>query len=156
MGSISFITWQQLCTCSFVHTSLGHDLLELEEVMGSDRITLELCITFCIIVCRSDCYCLVLKDQDLHPLPNPTHTTIHERRNWVFHVTTLSPEPLETESLPQPSIRGAPLRHSFAIQSIGYSSYDFSDIYSTLDAIIAKQADHRWIADEYNAWVGLY
>lgn len=61
--------------------ALGYDLHELEEATGSNRIDLESCIAFCMIVCRVDCYCLVLKDQDSHLLPDPPHTMIHERSN---------------------------------------------------------------------------
>lgn len=61
--------------------ALGYDLHRLEEATGSDRIELELYITFCMIIRRFDCNCLVLKDQDPHPLPDPTHTMIHEQSN---------------------------------------------------------------------------
>lgn len=114
---------------------LSCDLDRLEMIKNSSRIALDACLAIKMITRDEGRFCLVLKDHFPIPFPNPDHTIIQNRANWLMIVVTPILEPLE---LPGPlPTRPESARHSFAFgySSTSRSTYDFLDICSSIDAI---------------------
>lgn len=111
------------------------DLHVLEEVRGSSKFDLDICLVMKIIVRESGRYCLALRDYLLLPLSDPDHTMVRDHTNWRMIRVALVPTPIV---LPDPlSSRSEPTRHSFAF---GYTPADyfrvnFTDFYTSIDVI---------------------
>lgn len=78
-----------------ISLTIDYEVHELEEATSSSMIDLEACVALRMIIMEDKCYCLVLRNQLLHPLPDPTRNTIQDRCNWLMTIDISPLEPID-------------------------------------------------------------
>lgn len=118
-------------------------LHRLEEAKGSSRIDLEEYIAIKMIVKDDECYCLILRNQLPHLLPDHARTTVQNLA--IGSMTTNNPplKPIDMGCPSWPSSTPGIARHYFAFDSSSTkpTQYDFSNFYTSLNIIRAEQVE---------------